>query len=679
MGGETSHCRERLENFCTGYGIDIGYGGDPIIPGAITIDLPVPYEKVGDAPLNLGGDARNLYWFTNESLDYVFSSHLLEDFPPDETIDILCEWLRVIKIGGNLVLYLPDEHKFKEHCKKTGQPYNLAHKVDQFGLDYLKRVLEPIPNIKTIHENPLSDKYSFEIVVKKIGPTPITKKELFEYENEDFIKNVYRNILQREPDDEGFTFYLLQLKSGKLSKKEIIQIFQNSEEYKKIHVMYQKTKKTTSSLNPIQRIKQTLKTIYQKPRFYQLRPLSAVTPETSASKPDMIEPKKLMEELTIEDLCNTAESYYKNISDPTQQMAKPFSSFLEAPDMLCKLGLLLSGLKLGKSMLVLDFGAGTCWLSRFLTQLQCATISVDTSITALNIGKQFFNNFPIIGEPLQPPRFIHFNGHRIEIENESIDRIICFDTFHHIPNQNEILREFFRVLKPGGIVGFSEPGPHHSQSPQSQYEMRNYHVLENDIILSEIKNEAEAIGFSNLSVKLVSHPDLDLEYNDYREIISHKSLPRKVQDHLFTSLNNSAVFFLTKGKFIPDSRSHLGLKHTIEISKVNYQLKLNELLYFKLTISNTGSSRWLHKNTNDIGAVMLGAHLYDENDKLINLDYFRDRFEQDINPGQTIEKTISLTFDKTGKYSLAFDLVSEGVCWFENVGSEPKSVRVTVE
>ena len=209
--------------------------------------------------------------------------------------------------------------------------------------------------------------------------------------------------------------------------------------------------------------------------------------------------------------------------------------------------------------------------------------------------------------------------------------------------------------------------------------MRNYHVLENDIILSEIKNEAEAIGFSNLYVKLVSHPDLDLQYNDYREIISHKNLPTKVQNHLFISLENSAVFFLTKGIFIPDSRSHLGLKHTIEMSKVNYQAKLNEPIYFKLTISNTGSSRWLHKNIKDLGVVMLGVHLYDDNDKLINLDYFRDRFEQDVNPGQIIEKRISLTFDKPGKYSLAFDLVSEGVCWFENVGSEPKSVRVTVE
>jgi ubiquinone/menaquinone biosynthesis C-methylase UbiE len=31
-----------------------------------------------------------------------------------------------------------------------------------------------------------------------------------------------------------------------------------------------------------------------------------------------------------------------------------------------------------------------------------------------------------------------------------MDRIICHDGFHHIPNQAEIISELARVLKPGG-------------------------------------------------------------------------------------------------------------------------------------------------------------------------------------------------------------------------------------
>jgi len=172
---ETSRCRERVKKYCQGHGLDIGYGGDPIVPTAITVDLPTPYTKVGEAPLNLGGDARNLYWFRDDCLDYVFSSHLLEDFEPKETKKILREWLRVLKPGGFLVLYLPDEQRYRSHCRKTGQPYNENHKIDNFSLDYMKSVIRDFSDIEVIHENPCCEDYSFEIVLKKALPTKSAK------------------------------------------------------------------------------------------------------------------------------------------------------------------------------------------------------------------------------------------------------------------------------------------------------------------------------------------------------------------------------------------------------------------------------------------------------------------------------------------------------------------------
>lgn len=166
---ETSRCRDRLKKYCVGYGIDIGYGGDPIVPSAITVDMPQPYTKVGTAPLNLGGDARNLYWFANDSLNYVYSSHLLEDFDPSETKKILLEWLRVLAVGGNLILYLPDEQKYRKHCETTGQSYNYSHKNEYFSLMSIKDLISDIPHIEIIHEDPACEEYSFEIVITKKG------------------------------------------------------------------------------------------------------------------------------------------------------------------------------------------------------------------------------------------------------------------------------------------------------------------------------------------------------------------------------------------------------------------------------------------------------------------------------------------------------------------------------
>src|SRR5207237_8554259 len=89
-----------------------------------------------------------------------------------------------------------------------------------------------------------------------------------------------------------------------------------------------------------------------------------------------------------------------------------------------------------------------------------------------------------------------------ELSDESVDRILCFDAFHHLANPDEALREMCRVLKPGGIAGFSEPGPEHSRSPQSQYEMRTFRVIENDVRMAEIHGWGRAAGFARLQLSV---------------------------------------------------------------------------------------------------------------------------------------------------------------------------------
>lgn len=162
---ETSLCRQRLSEYCRGNGLDLGYGGDAISPSAITVDLERPYTQVGEMPLHLKGDALDLHWFKDNSLDYVYSSHLLEDFENTETV--LREWIRVLKPGGNLVIYCPDEQRYRKHCQETGQPYNQAHKIENFSYNYLWEVLRNIGGMEIIYSNDPADIYSFELVARK--------------------------------------------------------------------------------------------------------------------------------------------------------------------------------------------------------------------------------------------------------------------------------------------------------------------------------------------------------------------------------------------------------------------------------------------------------------------------------------------------------------------------------
>ncbi|HQR04001.1 MAG: methyltransferase domain-containing protein [Proteobacteria bacterium] len=125
-------------------GVDIGCGGDPLLPESIAIDLPQPYAKCGTSALHLKGNADRLPWLATDSLDYVYSSHLFEDFPEPDNRRVLKEWMRVLKPGGLLILLLPDQPRYLEHCKQANETPNEHHSIPTFGIEYLKKLVEEI-------------------------------------------------------------------------------------------------------------------------------------------------------------------------------------------------------------------------------------------------------------------------------------------------------------------------------------------------------------------------------------------------------------------------------------------------------------------------------------------------------------------------------------------------------
>jgi hypothetical protein len=76
--------------------------------------------------------------------------------------------------------------------------------------------------------------------------------------------------------------------------------------------------------------------------------------------------------------------------------------------------------------------------------------------------------------------------------------------------------------------------------------------------------------------------------------------------------------------------------------------------------------------------VRLGAQLCDANGELINRDYERAWLPAHVQPGATVEIPITVKApDAPGRYQLKFDLVSEGIDWFEKSGS-PTTVKALV-
>ena len=52
--------------------------------------------------------------------------------------------------------------------------------------------------------------------------------------------------------------------------------------------------------------------------------------------------------------------------------------------------------------------------------------------------------------------FICCSSSNITLEDNSVDMLFCHQTFHHLIDQERAIAEFYRVLKPGGVLLFAE-------------------------------------------------------------------------------------------------------------------------------------------------------------------------------------------------------------------------------
>ena len=164
-GHEVDKCRPRLQKYCNGIGLDIGCGSmteergypkeNKIVPHAIGVDKGYT---------NIMCLANDLHWFNNDTLDFVFSSHLLEHIAKYK--EALKEWWRVLAYGGNLVLYLP--HADLYPCIDTGVG-NQDHKYD-FTPKMILNVLNNLGfnfDILHIQTHDEGNEYSFDFAVRK--------------------------------------------------------------------------------------------------------------------------------------------------------------------------------------------------------------------------------------------------------------------------------------------------------------------------------------------------------------------------------------------------------------------------------------------------------------------------------------------------------------------------------
>jgi SAM-dependent methyltransferase len=366
-----------------------------------------------------------------------------------------------------------------------------------------------------------------------------------------------------------------------------------------------------------------------------------------------------------------ADAYFGAMTDDAKLLRKPFFGIRETQANLHGTAEVLHLLRLFLGARVLDFGAGTGWFSRMLAQMECCPIAVDVSAKALDLGRRACERDPLMAG--LPVDWRPYDGTTLPLEDGSVDRIVCYDSFHHVADQAATLREFHRVLVPGGRAVFHEPGPQHSKSPMSQQEMRQHEVIENDIVVEDIATLAEAIGFTGLEVALNAPRSPVLPLAEYNRIISGGATLKDVASLLQGLIDSSSslrIFAMTKGAAITDSRAGTGLagEVTVQLTQTD-----GDTIRGRARVVNTGAAVW-RPSVAEAGGVWLGVQ---EPDNKIQIDAGRIWLsDEPVMPGQVVEVDFTHPAPATRPTRLSFDLVAESVVWFQTLGGVPVSFLI---
>jgi len=66
-----------------------------------------------------------------------------------------------------------------------------------------------------------------------------------------------------------------------------------------------------------------------------------------------------------------------------------------------------------------------------------------------------------------PVELIHTGAHDMhQVGDETVDMVFCHQSFHHIVEQEEAMAEFYRILKPGGVLLMAESTKRYIESLQ---------------------------------------------------------------------------------------------------------------------------------------------------------------------------------------------------------------------
>jgi hypothetical protein len=271
--------------------------------------------------------------------------------------------------------------------------------------------------------------------------------------------------------------------------------------------------------------------------------------------------------------------------------------------------------------------------------------------------------------------FVAARGQSLPFKADAFEGVLCMNALHHLPSYATALQEIHRVLKPGGRAVFSEPGMAHAVQPLSQFRMREESVIEKSVSLPVIYRLAMEAGFSRMAVvPLRSSAGYVLDYT--ATPTDGPPLRQMWDETLRLYPSEHARFILQKGAappadtLLPAHQLVGRLKARIVPERVCAPVQTGSRFTDRLRVTNNGDVTWKARGRRFGGQVTIGLKVCDAAGEVLREDLGRTPLPRDVAPGEEIEIEMTVAgLLPPGLYGLRYDVVVEGVTWFEFQGS----------
>ncbi len=402
------------------------------------------------------------------------------------------------------------------------------------------------------------------------------------------------------------------------------------------------------------------------------------------------------------------KEYLRRAASGHWELSKPFSgpdgivNAEESADLIHDFAVMLRMLAPRPGDLILDLGSGGCWVSDWLSRMSLCPVSMDISLDMLQVGRARM-------EPGRSGGLVVGDMEALPFASGSFDHACCLSAIHHVPSIPAALREICRVVRSDGRVAFLEPGANHSSLPASQAAMRDFGVLEQDIIVEQFMQQCRDAGFAYVQVLPLSYavPGLGLsreEWQTWRRSVGRKRPLRAIE-----KMGRAALEFFGLGKrgplmeesfsihlsrtvgewieahpvilahrkmpsSLPEPLRHQG---SVEVLSEPGVVREAEPVRMRVRVRNDGNGRWRASMRRPM-ATRVGIQLLNADGSLLKQDFERASLPHDVTPGNDCEVTIEFPAPPPGSYRLKIDMVAEGVTWFEEKGSAAVTVALRV-